>query len=384
MKFSIKRFFVNEGGNYKSSVGGTGGAKSSHGHSSSGGRSSTNVQVNIGEASRRDDDTYADYIRDMERDDRATGNAQKPGGGAIRGSEKYDPARDGTCSYCGEDAYCVCPDGPNSIVDDWAQFGTHIPDMPFNPYKNEANEFQLTAPDYIMLEKKLSSYKHPRTHLAKKFSKQKDAIKEPWALAQVIASKEGAIEEHQDPTQLKDIGSTVWSNPAKKASVKRFTNKDGNLHIDLNEAEESDDPFQREEGDLGDDMSWLDDPNLGAGVELPKYERQPKKDKAPKVKPPAEDSLSADALKPSMRSFFQQIEDEDLWSMSWEDVKAERPKEAEDVESFFPEIGDMKRNFMIDKNGDIIMQSYEGGRLKYDPEQGFIPMDDGQTPAGEF
>lgn len=34
---------------------------------------------------------------------------------ATKKIAKADPKRDGTCSYCGEDAYCACPEGPNTI-----------------------------------------------------------------------------------------------------------------------------------------------------------------------------------------------------------------------------------------------------------------------------
>jgi len=324
-------------------------------------------------------------------------------------------------------------------------------------------------------ERKLSSYEHPRTHLHSKFAKDPN-IEEPWALAQHIASKN----EHQDPTcTAPDAGSTIWSDPTQPADVRKFSNRDGNLHVDLQEmfgvdemggpgsgrkpgsknkptsgstipgktvdpsslpdelpddfgvdidtsdfdepaaaAEPDDAPFARTAGDLGDesDLSWLDDPNLGQGVEVPKQDPNAPKPtpKPPMASPDYEGQWQAspehqeflDTLSGSFEpdepkdkgQFWRDIEDEGGEAMSWDELKQAEPDIAADIAAEYPDIADpgtfmdepggipreRQTFFAISDDGDIIMRS-KGERFKWDPENaGWIPMDDGETPSGEF
>lgn len=178
-----------------------------------------------------------------------------------------------------------------------------------------------------------------------------------------------------------------------------------------------DEPFARSAGDLGDegDLSWLDDPALGQGVEVPKYDPDaPKPAKPPpmakadyegpwQASPEHQEFLdtlgSFEPDEPKDKGqFWRDIEDEDGDAMSWDELKDAEPDIASDIEAEYPDIADpgtfagepggVQRErdtlFTVNKAGDIIMRS-KGERFKWDPETaGWIPMDDGETPSGEF
>jgi len=56
---------------------------------------------------------------------------------------------------------------------------------------------------------------------------------EDWTASASDTSKMGTFQEHQDPTAVVDAGSTIWSDPEQPVDVKKFSNRGGNLHIDL-------------------------------------------------------------------------------------------------------------------------------------------------------
>lgn len=244
MKFSLKEFFVHEGGNYKSSVGKSSGMKSSHGSSSSSKKSSTNVQVNIGEEVEMSEDykgwlngllghvmsspqmrdledkqQFAKYVREEGPDAFDSGQSPKEfmdhffggvdesgrpfqkGGGlkklakrmsgsnSSRGSDieklfgggtPYDPEK-----------HKLSPESlPSEEDEERAQAVSGASMMRMNPRTGRPHGFDPTreAAEF-QLERDLSSYEHPFTHLQKKL-KGKKGVEDPSALAAWIKRKE--------------------------------------------------------------------------------------------------------------------------------------------------------------------------------------------------
>ena len=197
------------------------------------------------------------------------------------------------------------------------------------------------------------------------------------------------LREFQHVPPVPRPGATAWSSPSEPVTVKKFFNKDGNLGIDLqgkrsskmNEAE-GDDPFGREEGDLGDDLSWLDDPNLGKDVG-PIQKAEPRGSKASKAAPEKEPDLYDKY--PNISSPITGPETpppDEEFDMTWDEYRASHPEEAQDLEM---EMGGSPRGatFAV-RSGFTHMLDPEGKRWKHTEASGWLPMDDGHTPAGEF
>ena len=307
--------------------------------------------------------------------------------------------------------------------------------------KISLKEFFLREAEEPVDEKALSSYKHPRTHLHSKFSQNPD-IENPWALAQSIASKN----EHTDPTcKTNDQGSSIWSDPENPADVRKFSNKDGNLHVDIKEmfqlgemggpgsgrkkgsknrpkaqgpiihkkaadlgslpdelpaddfGAQDDSPFARSAGDTGgeddggyvdhtgDDLAWLDDPNLGAGTHVPtKADAPPAPKKAPAAPPPDDSGFASDPPESPQDwgQFFTNVEDDEGEAWSWKEFMKVDPPVAKSIAQEFPDVKDSGYFFTKDKEGDVVMRTRRGARYKWDAmAKDWVPMDEGDWPA---
>lgn len=313
-------------------------------------------------------------------------------------------------------------------------------------------------------ECELPEYEPPETRSSKKYAKD-PPLRQPWELGRTGPEEKN---EHNDPTATPDAGATIWSDPSLPADVRKFSSRGGNLCVDLKEmfavseggpgsgrkkgsknkpkeprvipgepvdpstlpdepddldfdidvdddgfssgatpaaaAPAGEDPFAPQAGEMGDDLSWLDDPALGAGVEMP--QREPKAPAA--AAPPKEhpyttfDPEQYGPFTPSepvdKGEFWKQAEAGDWDVMDWDELKQAKPDVARDIEREFPDIADpghfmgdpkLPRRergsfFAVDAMGDVIMRSH-GSRFKWDAaNRDWIPMDDGETPSGEF
>jgi hypothetical protein len=240
--------------------------------------------------------------------------------------------------------------------------------------------------------------------------------------------------EHQDPTTVVTAGSSAWSDPEQPVKVKKFSSKGGNLHIDLKEM------FAvNEADDEGEDMdlSWLDDPELGAQSKVPSrgqvvtpgekaspgdddtsydvnddpfarsdddlegFEDDPAfAEKKPKPKygeegwaqySPEFDPGKGVSLQEPKDSgkFWRGIESDDGEAWSWDELAANEPELADEIEREFPDLASPEYSrgaiFHKDSAGDLTLRVGTGARFKWDAaNQDWIPMDDGSSPAGEF
>jgi hypothetical protein len=123
-------------------------------------------------------------------------------------------------------------------------------------FRRTYGESTMRVRDFFTIdERKLSSYEHPRTHLAKKFEDDPD-IENPWALAQHIAQREGVTEAHGERAER--LGH-YHAGPAARTRYDKFR--------------ASTDPTAAEFEDLT--SSWAEEPDFGTvssddwGEELP-------------------------------------------------------------------------------------------------------------------
>ena len=328
MKFSLKEFFLREGGNFnaKSSVnmGGTSSAASSHASSAtSGKKSSTNVQINIGEAYQEES-----KIQDV---DALAASIEKKKYGSTRGGPK----------------------------------GFH-------------------------------------RKMVKKLQQKNESLEE----AQSFQLPDHVLREFQQVPPVPRPGATAWSSPSEPVTIKKFFNRGGNLDIDLEEGgpgsgrkkgsknkpkgsqvispggeaspdlpdepdpswfrppaePSSEDPFSRQEGDLGDDLSWLDDPNLGKNLE-PISKAEPRGTKSKKDEPEAE-PVADEPMDTSFLYDPTSAPESDEEGMDWDEFQANHPQEADDL-AF--ELGRKPKEGtkFVTRGGFIHMREPDGSRWKY-------------------
>jgi hypothetical protein len=153
-----------------------------------------------------------------------------------------------------------------------------------------------------------------------------------------------------------------------------------------------DDTFSRGDDDFGDDLSWLDDPALGQGVDVPKQgppvpvEKEPRTDSgySPEFDKDLEKYDFSEPEPKDKGQFWQDAGGEGAEAMDWNELKSVEPDIADDIGAEFPDIADSSAFFDINGDGDVVMRS-QGSRYKWDSENaGWLPMDDGETPTGEF
>lgn len=219
-----------------------------------------------------------------------------------------------------------------------------------------------------------------------------------------------------DPKNLPDDPNDFDIDVDDSAFTSGVSSKPPEAPADI-ELGKDDDAFARTAGDLGDesDLSWLDDPSLGKGVEVPKQEPKPDAPEKPPRRMAGPEDTEWQTDDPEFQAaldqydfspkepkdkgkFWQDVEAEDGDVMSWEELEAAEPEIAADIAREYPDLADpghfmddptkikRERNafFTFDKQGDLIGRIH-GGRYKWDFENGsWIPMDDGESPSGEF
>jgi hypothetical protein len=127
------------------------------------------------------------------------------------------------------------------------------------------------------------------------------------------------------------------------------------------------DVVKTHEPSTGPEMEPGEEPEFGVPDEPSEFETPP----AEPEEPPAPRAMAPD--------------EEAETSMDWDELRVEDPDTAAAIERSNPEIADELRTFTRDPQGDLIMRTKAGTRLKWDPsKEDWLDMDDGGTPAGEF
>lgn len=146
--------------------------------------------------------------------------------------------------------------------------------------------------------------------------------------------------------------------------------------IDFKPVDQPSDPsgFERQPDD---ELSFLDDPNLGSD-NAPIAKAAPR---APKQVPQGRNFDSefdsfGQASDPS-----QPLDDPET-EMTWDEFRATSPEEAQDAQSEFG--SDLQGATFKTHGGFTHMTDPNGKRWKHTQASGWLDMDDGNTPAGEF